>query len=112
MSERKRTCGSLMVVVDAGPQARPAIGTAPTPEWKTTVVAQIWNHGAVLAPWGCVADARWANVCAPMVAFLLPTKPVGVVVAHNNPVVAPLFSEHPPDDAAPLASHYHNAVTT
>jgi len=46
-----------------------------------------------------VSRICWANVCAPtgvpMVAFLLPTTPVGVVVAHNNPV-----------GAAALASDY------
>jgi hypothetical protein len=72
------------------------------------------EHGALFAPWGCAAHARRANVSAPtgvpMMASTLPTKPVGVVVAHNNPVAAPLFREHPPDGAAPLASHYHNAV--
>jgi hypothetical protein len=39
-----------------------------------------------------------------------PIEPVGVVVAYNNLVGAPLLREHPQDGAGALASDYHNAV--
>src|SRR5262249_17495853 len=98
------------------PPSSPGTGPGRDTESETAVVAQIRNHGALLAPWGCAAHARRANKSAPtgvpMAASAFPTKLVGVIVAHNNPVAAPLFREHPPDGAAALASHYRNAITT
>ena len=92
MSGQERNCGALKLVLDARKGIRRC---CPNPE-----------HGSLFAPWGYAAHARRANV----VALMPPTEPVGVLVAHNNPVGAPLLREHPPDGAGALASDYHNAV--
>jgi hypothetical protein len=92
MSGQERNCGARKLVLDARKGIRRC---CPNPE-----------HGSLFAPWGCAAHVRRANV----VALMPPTEPVGVVVAHNNPVGAPLLCEHPPDGAGALASDYHNAV--
>jgi hypothetical protein len=92
MSGRERNCGALKLVVDA------QIGIhrcCPNPE-----------HSALFVPWGCAAHSRRANV----VAFMPPTEPVGVAVAHNNAVGAPLLDEHPADGAGALAPDHYNAV--
>ena len=97
MSERERTRPALMVVADAGRQTSPGADPAATrnrkplllPKHQITVVFS--RHGS--------AHARRADVSAPtgvpMAASALPTKPVGVIAAHNNPVAAALFREHP-----------------